>query len=121
MAAQAFFRIVRTSPATVSDFRSYRELGMPLFRDTPTNRRRWEGVSVYETFEQAVKQARQLEFKFGGFVAEVVIPDDNLSISMEPGRPQSGHRTVHSEPVSEQAERLLDHVVAVHQIGVGTP
>lgn len=113
---QAFFRIVQTRPPTVDDFRSYRELGMPLLRDTPISRRRWEGISVYETFEQAAKQARDLRYKFGAFTAELAIPDDDPSITLEPGRPQSGHRTLHVAPLEQQAERLLALVVAVNPV-----
>ena len=89
---------------------------MLLLRDTPTARRQWEGISVYETFEQAAKQARSVGFKFGEFIGELAIPDDDPSISLEPGRPQSGHRTLHVEPPEKQAECLLALVVSVNSI-----
>ena len=82
-------------------------------------RRRWEGISVYETFEQAAQQARNVGFKFGAFIAELEIPDDEPTVSVEPGRPESGHRTLRSEPIEDQAERLLALVVAVQPIEVG--
>ena len=90
---------------------------MPLLRDTPTARRQWEGISVYESFEQAAKQARNVGLKFGALIAELGIPDDDTSIGVEPGRPQSGHRTLRVEPPETQVERLLALVIAVNPIG----
>ena len=107
---------MKTRPPTVEDFWSYRELGMPLLRDTPAARRRWEGISVDEMFEQAAKQARNVGFKFGELIAELRIPEDDPSISVEPGRPQSGHRTLRVELLEKQAEQLPALVKAVNPI-----
>jgi hypothetical protein len=106
---------VHTNPATVHDFLSYQQLGKPLFRESPTARRQWEGISVYETFEQAAKQAENLGYSLGEFVAEVAISDD-AAISIEPGRPSSGHRTLRVDPPERQAEIL--HALIVRIVSV---
>ena len=65
-----FFRIVKTDPPTEADFLSYKALGRPLLRDTPSQRRSWEGVSVTSTLEAA----RALTVRapnLGRFIAEL--------------------------------------------------
>ena len=65
-----FFRTVKTDPPTEMDFLSYRDLGRPLLRDTPTQRRSWEGVSVTSTLEAAGALAARAP-RLGRFIAEL--------------------------------------------------
>jgi hypothetical protein len=76
----------------------------------------WEGLSIYETLRQAAKQAANLNYQFGEFIAELAIPDDDLSIHIDPGRSNSGHRNLRVEPLEDQAEQALAFVVAVHTV-----
>lgn len=48
-----FYRIVKTNPPKEADFLSYRALGRSLLRDTPSQHRSWEGISVTSTLGAA--------------------------------------------------------------------
>jgi hypothetical protein len=63
-----FYRVVKANPPTERDFYSYRELGLPLRRDTPELRRSWEGVSVRSTLDSARDLVRQFP-RLGRFIA----------------------------------------------------
>jgi hypothetical protein len=54
-----FYRIVKTNPPTVEDFRSGKALGKTLIDPDLDNRRLWEGISVYATEAQARRTARR--------------------------------------------------------------
>jgi hypothetical protein len=70
-----FFRIVRTNPPTEADFLSYQALGRPLLRDTPSQRRSWEGVSVTSTLRAALSLLARAP-SLGSFVAVLEL-DEN--------------------------------------------
>jgi len=63
-----FYRIVKSDPPAESDFLSYRALGRPLLRDTPSQRRSWEGVSVTSTIDAARALAARAP-SLGRFIA----------------------------------------------------
>ena len=63
-----FFRIVKADPPTEADFLSYKALGRPLLRDTPSLRRSWEGVSVTSRLEAARALAARAP-SLGRFIA----------------------------------------------------
>jgi hypothetical protein len=77
-----FYRIAKSNPPTVEDFKSYAERG----KEKPSSslsQRRWEGVSMWTDPERA----RNLALKkkgLGAYLAEVDLPD-----SVE--REQQGH------------------------------
>jgi hypothetical protein len=48
-----FYRILEGPVPTLRDFTSFQALGRPLRRQTPELLRRWSGISVYETEDQA--------------------------------------------------------------------
>lgn len=77
--------------------------------------RLYEGVSVYETREQAMNQALKHP-DLGQFIAELGILDDSADISVEPGGARSGHRTLRVEPFDVQAVRLFDLVIAISPV-----
>jgi len=109
--ARTFYRIVKTNPAVVDDFRSYGELGVHIAPDTDGMRRLARGVSVYETFDQACRAARRSP-RLGRFVATLVIPDndDRLMWERTGGRP--GHYTMWAR-TEEQAPTIASYVQSV--------
>jgi hypothetical protein len=64
LATREFWRIVRTIPASVDDFKSYKALGKVLF--DPTDSEAVEissGISVYATEVQARSAAKMASFR----------------------------------------------------------
>lgn len=47
------YRIVRTNPPTINDFKSHRKLGIPTLDDDPEHLRMREGISVHATEAQS--------------------------------------------------------------------
>ncbi len=108
MPTRRFYRIVKSDPATVEDFFSYKALGIPAPRD-PQRLALWDGISVYATEAQARGPARRIP-ALGGYIAEVELPDDP-GLRVERTGPGRGHHTVWGEPSA-----LLDRVVAVRPV-----
>ena len=104
--AGTFFRIVRTSPASELDFSSDKARGIPPRNSEPLTLHVWDGISVYRTFGQAARKARDYPF-LGSFIAELRI-DDGIDARVEKtfGR---GHHTVWGVP-----SVLLACVVRIH-------
>lgn len=101
-----FYRVVKTDPPTERDFLSAKALGRPLRRDTPENRRIWDGLSVLATTDAA--RARVTQFpQMGMFIAVVDIPDDR-SIPWEQTTPDPDHYTIWGS-----AANLLERVTSV--------
>jgi hypothetical protein len=67
-----FYRITKSNPPTVEDFKSHAELGLSKPPDLP--QRRWEGVSMWNDIERATALALRRP-KLGTFIAEVELPD----------------------------------------------
>jgi hypothetical protein len=87
-----FFRIVRTDPPDLADFLSNAALGRPPRRPTPEVLRLWDGISVYETEQQARVKALQFP-QLGGYVARLAIPP-GLRVRAERTTSSEGHHTL---------------------------
>src|SRR5438552_3089784 len=58
---RTFYRCVGSRQPSDLDFTSNAVLGLEMYPpDTPTRRRLWEGISVYDTLERAAWRAQQL-------------------------------------------------------------
>jgi hypothetical protein len=102
----SYYRIVRTDPPTASDFLSDKARRVPPRNDEPLTLHVWDGISVYWTFAQARRKARDYPF-LGGFIAEVRVDIDVPPLRVEKtfGR---GHYTLWGAP-----SVLLRSVVSV--------
>src|SRR5688572_10278649 len=69
-----FYRVVKTDPPTARDFLSAKALGRPLRRDTPENRRIWDGLSVLATTDAARTRVAQFP-QMGTFIAVMDIAE----------------------------------------------
>ena len=101
-----FYRVVKTNPPTESDFISYRARGIRLRRDTPENRRLWEGVSV----ASSLGAARNLAARFpvmGQYIAVLDVPEGGL-VRFEQTTDVSTHYTLWGEP-----RVMLEMVISV--------
>ena len=109
----SFFRIVRTNPPTVEDFKSYIALGLRPPPSLPSDQlRQWEGISVFATANQARRQARRFP-QFGGFIAELKIAAGS-EVEVRRTNPRShGHHTIWADP--EVVRHTVVRVVAVEQ------
>jgi hypothetical protein len=84
------YRIVKTSVPDAEAFKSHAERGdMPPKGISQEGLNDWDGVSVFETEEQAVRHARRLNWRLGRFIAELYIPDE-APISRD-GADERGH------------------------------
>ena len=96
--ARIFYRGVRDGRPREPDFLSHVALGRFPKSNSPQVRRSWEGVSVFDTYEQARANAEQYDWKIGEFVAELVIADDVPLTVDGPGR--NGHSNLYDIPAS---------------------
>ena len=87
-----FYRIVRSNPSTLADYKSHREMGLPSLDDDPEHLRMRDGISVHATLAQSRAKARSRPW-FGRFVAHLVIPDDG-SIPWARTAGGRGHHTL---------------------------
>jgi hypothetical protein len=95
------FRVVRSDPPTIDDFRSPLERGRHRIDE---RQEQASGVSVFAQLEQARRHARR--YDLGSYIAEIAVPD-----SMHIERTQrrtAGHFTVWADP-----DALLGMVVQV--------
>ena len=106
---RTLYRIVRTNPPALEDFKSHAELGKAPHDDDPYVRRLAQGVSVFATLAQARRNARIFP-SLGAFVAEIAIPDEATCTAERSGR-HPGHHTLWASPAD-----LLRWVVAVHSV-----
>jgi len=89
------YRIVKNNPAKPDDFVSYQARGRRPPND-PEKARLWDGLSAYETPEQARRTAMMVPM-LGTCIAEVEIPD-NQGITYERTTTSDGHYTIWGEP-----------------------
>jgi hypothetical protein len=106
--SRTFYRILEGSLPTLRDFTSFQALGRPLRRQTPELLRRWSGISVYETEEQARSTALWRP-SIGRYIAAVRIEHDAPIELEQTGDPDSGHYTLWGEP-SEFVVRIVSIV-----------
>jgi hypothetical protein len=97
MSTWIFYRVVRSNPPTLEDLTSHVALGKAPATTDPIRRRMAEGLSVFATFRQARRNARSFP-GHGGYVAELVIPED-APVSIERTGHQAGHHTIWGDPV----------------------
>ena len=100
-----FYRIVRSDPPTLDDFRSYEELGIRTGSDDPETRLR-RGISVNATEAQARRRARGLPV-LGSYIAALAIAEDG-PVRYERTTRSPGHYTLWGPPAA-----LLASVVRV--------
>jgi hypothetical protein len=101
------FRITAAAVPTLSDFLSDKAMGLPPRDDHPDL---WDGVSMWNTFQQAVRKAQDLPLLGGTHVAELSL--DPSAVRVERTMPNSrGHHTVWGDP-----KVLLSSVIDVSPI-----
>jgi hypothetical protein len=74
-----FYRLLTENPPSLDDFRSYDALGKrppAHLRDDANFLHRWQGLSVYDTYEEARRWAKARAFKRWAYIAELWIPED---------------------------------------------
>ena len=101
----SFWRIVHSDPPTIGDLLSNRARGRIVPEDE-TQRRLWDGISVYATPAQARRAALRFP-QLGGYLARLDIPED-APVQIKRTRRRRGHHTIWGEP-----SFLLDCVVEV--------
>jgi hypothetical protein len=107
-----FYRILEGPMPRLRDFTSFQALGRPLRRQTPELLRRWSGISVYETEEQARAMAVWRP-SIGRFIAAVRIEEGAPIRVEQTGDPATGHYTLWGEP-----SELLARVVSIVPVEV---
>ncbi len=91
-----YFRMVQGAIPTLRDFMSHRALGLPL--TNPALAREWaEGVSVYDDFDRACQIAERFRFRFGSYLARVVL-DDASAVECRQTSRDKHHYTIYAEP-----------------------
>ena len=90
-----YYRIIQEELATEADFEPYAAQGRPAPSD-PYLRRLWQGISVYDSLERAMSQARKRP-SLGAYVAELEIPWGR-NIQAERTGHRRGHHTLWGEP-----------------------
>jgi len=92
-----FYRIIQGERATEADFEPYAAQGRPAPTD-PYLRRLWQGISVYDSLERAMNQARKRP-GLGTYIAELEIPWGR-SVQAERTGHRRGHHTLWGEPAA---------------------
>lgn len=93
---RTFYRIVRNAAVLEDDFKPAKALGKPL-REASWMRQWAEGVSVSDTFEHAVEQARLYHYRLGHFVVAVQLPAE-ADVEVEQTGNDPHHYTVYGSP-----------------------
>jgi hypothetical protein len=99
---------VKRNPPTLADFISNAARGAPAPAQ-PELARLWDGVSSYNTAEQARRSARRRPM-LGRYIAELRLPEDR-PLRLERTLKSSGHHTLWAEP-----SELLALVVRVEPV-----
>ena len=107
--ARVFYRIVKSDPPTLIDFMSPEARGRVPRHPTVEVLRLWDGISAYETEEQARAKARELP-RLGRYIAAVLVPEDG-PIRHERTLDSEGHWTLWGEPAE-----LLRRVTSVVRV-----
>jgi hypothetical protein len=96
VAYRVFHRTVATNPPTLGAFLSNKAKGLPPRAAEVDDPSLWDGISVMDTLERALKRARQFPMH-GTFVAELTIsPDAPIRATRTLKTP--GHYTLHASP-----------------------
>ena len=114
--ATTLYRIVATNPPTLEDFKSHLELGkVPRSGDAQAERLA-SGISAFQTVAQARRAARRFPM-LGGFIAELMIPEE---LTMPEGRliiRRTGHQQGHLTIWNSQPDVLMGTMTAVRSVG----
>ena len=89
------YRIARTSPPTLDDFRSDAARGEPAPLD-PEQARLYDGISTFNTAQQAWRKAQAYPV-LGRYLAAIILPDDG-PVRIERTLGSRGHYTVWADP-----------------------
>jgi hypothetical protein len=92
---RTFYRILKGRQPTIYDFLSHYAKGWEPRRRDPETLRKWRGISVYTTEEQARATGRRFP-RIGRYIARLQIPDDVPLIVEEPD--ETGHCDLYAEP-----------------------
>jgi len=103
---QIFYRIVAHDPPVREDFHSQQALGRRPRHLTERALRLWDGLSVYETEEQASQLAKDSP-QLGRYIAELRVPEGS-SVRWELNTGRHGHCTLWAEP-----EILLGSIIRI--------
>ncbi|HZO26574.1 MAG TPA: hypothetical protein VFH48_11370 [Chloroflexota bacterium] len=103
-----FYRIVKTDPPTLVDFRSGKAKGTPE-PDSPILRAVFDGISVFSTLSQARRKRRKSP-ALGQYVAVLRVPTDG-SVRFQRTFREDGHYTIWADEVL-----LRSFVVSVIQL-----
>lgn len=101
--SRRFYRIVERNPPTREDFIPKPPRSMPR---NPEKARLFSGLSFYDSFELALRTAREHP-RLGAYIVAVVVEDDGL-IQYERTTQSAGHYTLWGNP-----DDLLRCVIAV--------
>lgn len=94
---RTLYRIVLHNPPGLEDMLSHRARGIaPRQRDTETLRL-MDGISLYNTLQQARNQAAGHPWQGQGFIAELRIPND-APVQIERTTSSRGHYTLWGNP-----------------------
>jgi hypothetical protein len=104
-----FYRLVRSNPTTLDDFKSQKAKGIPMARPDPEVELLWDGISVYATETQARNQARAKPW-LGAYIAELVISESDPITFRRTGTGR-GHHTLWGDPAVLRARVV--HIIAV--------
>lgn len=107
MASRVFYRIVATDPPTLDDFTANQAKGKAPPNDDPLTLWVWDGISVYATYAQARRKARDFP-RLGRYISKLEIPEGAPLRVERTFRRSPGHHTVWGEPAT-----LLRYLVAV--------
>lgn len=108
--SRIFYRTVKHNPPVREDFLSDKDMGKAMPRK-PGYVRLWEGLSVFETSEQA--RAKAIAFPAqGAFIAALAIPDDGRITYGRTGG-TAGHHTLWGDP--DEMVRCVASVHLVHR------
>ncbi len=89
-----FYRSLPAQEPRPDDYTSYAALGRVPKRTDPDFLRQWGGVSVYDTYRRARKNAKGTNWRIGAYIAELCIPDGAL-VTLE-GPSASGHWNIYN-------------------------
>ena len=71
---RSFYRCLQSEQPAADDFKSYEALGKRPRRDEGPLPHGWDGVSVYDSYRRARRDAKGTNWRIGTYVAEGAHP-----------------------------------------------